>query len=1262
MAINKKIKKLIKNPKLFVKDALRNKGIEPKKAKVNGKNQFTVVSAVYGVEKYLDDYFKSFINQTLDFKQHIFLVLVDDGSLDNSAEIIKKWQKKYPKNITYIKKENGGQASARNFGLDYVKTEWVTFIDPDDFVNDVYFENIDKILQQDKYNDIGLVQCRWRIFQEAKNSYSFNHPLDFRFKNGNRIVEYKKDKNFLPSSPATSFYRFSIMRKYNIRYDEGIKPNFEDGYFSAKYFLYMPQNKIAYAADSWYNYRKRAEGGSTLDTSWENVSRFTVVPKLGYLSLLEEAEKNGEIPYALQRLIMYDIVWYFKKILNTPQSVAFLSPEEKQEFKSLVYEIFKYIDKDVIWSFELAGFWFYHKVGFLGMLKNEKPSFYMVYVDKYDENKSLLRIRYFYYGKKPLIVYKSDSGYSIPAYSKVREHYFLDDLFCYEAIEWIEINSFDKNISISLYNEDTRVSMNGKTYKGNIPISDIKAFSLKKPAINHKVLPSHIKAIRKLATTSKIQNIYRDAYVIMDRDTQADDNAEHFYRYLKENRPDLNIFFVLSSKSHDYNRLKKEGFNLLPFDSLQHRLAMLNAKYIISSHADKYVVDYMKAAYYKDMLDYKFIFLQHGIIRDDISTWLNNKEIDVFITSMPTEYNSIAGNSKYKFTEKEVALTGLARHDKLIQRTEPTENVILIMPTWRNSLVGPLANMSAQRETTDEFYQSEYAQAWKSVLHSPSLKEMADKYGYKVVFFPHVNMSIYIDWFDAPSWVEVRTHKTDPILHKLFRRAKIMITDYSSVFFEMAILKKAILYYQFDFEYMYGGNHSSQLGYFDFEKDGFGPVSYKEEDLFENLKNILENDGIAFDKYIKRMEQSLPFRDGNNRKRTIEAIENLEKPLNQNIYTKEKYIKSLEEAKQYNHTDLIEFNLEKISSKENKISSELILIYIDNMKLDKAREVLEKYNEQLNDDEKELFYQLLEQKELEKNHFSEELQNILEETSLLELTNFQNIKLLYSQKKWSLLYELCPLVQIQTIPETKQSEFYYIWGRTLRLQDDKDRALEKLAKSLSYNDREPNAALWEYASTLYEKYKGKEVKPEYVKEVFKENDYQVENITFELIKGWFDKKHYKQVSVALELIDKNSIDEELKSEFYYIWGKSYKELKRFKEALVCFKTIEKYTSSNFNILNTWAYQKGKAEIYEELFFWKDAFKIWHTLEKNQFLDDKEVDFIYGKIILCLYNLDEFDYVNKYKKIIFNRVLNNELNKDKIDLLKINNILNENNNK
>lgn len=58
-----------------------------------GKEQYTVVSAVYNVSEYLDEYFTSLVNQTINFENHIQLVLVDDGSTDNSAEIIKRWQK-----------------------------------------------------------------------------------------------------------------------------------------------------------------------------------------------------------------------------------------------------------------------------------------------------------------------------------------------------------------------------------------------------------------------------------------------------------------------------------------------------------------------------------------------------------------------------------------------------------------------------------------------------------------------------------------------------------------------------------------------------------------------------------------------------------------------------------------------------------------------------------------------------------------------------------------------------------------------------------------------------------------------------------------------------------------------------------------------------------------------------------------------------------------------------------------------------------------
>lgn len=121
------------------------------------------------------------VHQSLDFKKHIQLILVDDGSSDHSAAIIKKWQKKYPNNIHYYYKENGGQASARNLRLQYVKADWVTFIDPDDFVDVDYFKNADETIAHD--NNLKMVVANL-VFYVEKNKFlkvRDRHPLKYRF-------------------------------------------------------------------------------------------------------------------------------------------------------------------------------------------------------------------------------------------------------------------------------------------------------------------------------------------------------------------------------------------------------------------------------------------------------------------------------------------------------------------------------------------------------------------------------------------------------------------------------------------------------------------------------------------------------------------------------------------------------------------------------------------------------------------------------------------------------------------------------------------------------------------------------------------------------------------------------------------------------------------------------------------------------------------------------------------------------------------------
>lgn len=352
-------------------------------------------------------------------------------------------------------------------------------------------------------------------------------------------------------------------------------------------------------------------------------------------------------------------------------------------------------------------------------------------------------------------------------------------------------------------------------------------------------------------------------WLLMDRDYKADDNAEHLYRYIMQNHPKQKIVFALRKESSDWERLEKEGFNLVEFGSYKFEKIIKKTSKIISSHADEYLMKYITPRQ-------QFIFLQHGVIKDDISKWLNFKKIDLFITSTKAEYYSIVNNyNRYKFGKKEVVLTGLARHDALLKNNQCNARQILIMPTWRYYLSGFMISNSGVRELKEGFKQSEYFQRWNSLLNSDNLKKLCESYSYTIVFNPHFNIIPYLKDFNIPSYVKIANKNES--LQELFRNSSLMITDYSSVAFEIAYLNKPVIYYQFDKEEFFS-KHSYTKGYFNYEQDGFGPVVENEENLLKQLENLLQNDCNPFDIYKDNIDSTFAFKDGKCCERNYKAI------------------------------------------------------------------------------------------------------------------------------------------------------------------------------------------------------------------------------------------------------------------------------------------------------------------------------------------------------------------------------------------------------
>lgn len=124
----------------------------------------TVVVPVYCVEAYLERCVKSLVSQTY---RTLEILLIDDGSPDNSPAICDEWEKRDVR-IRVFHKENGGLSDARNFGILHAKGEYITFVDSDDYVADEYIEYLYELIQKENAD---TACCNFRIVTSSTEKF-----------------------------------------------------------------------------------------------------------------------------------------------------------------------------------------------------------------------------------------------------------------------------------------------------------------------------------------------------------------------------------------------------------------------------------------------------------------------------------------------------------------------------------------------------------------------------------------------------------------------------------------------------------------------------------------------------------------------------------------------------------------------------------------------------------------------------------------------------------------------------------------------------------------------------------------------------------------------------------------------------------------------------------------------------------------------------------------------------------------------------------
>lgn len=429
-----------------------------------------------------------------------------------------------------------------------------------------------------------------------------------------------------------------------------------------------------------------------------------------------------------------------------------------------------------------------------------------------------------------------------------------------------------------LYYEDGGY-MVGFSDGGTFWISPARFFSHIKRELKilMRCLRDHKFAIAGYRILSRIVRPFlrRERWIVMERIYVAGDNAECFYEFLKEHEDkDIKSYFAILKESPDYKRMKQLG-GVIAFRGFKYKLNMLLCKYIVSSQAEDNIFNAWDkdGKYIRDLYKFRSVFLQHGIIKADLSAWLNkfNKNLGMFVTSAEPEYRSVLQGG-YFYDKSVVKLTGLPRYDRLKQNITP-EKTIVFMPTWRYVLAGPVNPHTGAREYNPKFRETEYFQYYQKLIQDECLIRALKRKGYtgKFVLHPH-HMVQMKDFSDNETIRLVRGSVDYP---KEFEKNALLVTDFSSVAFDFAYLKKPVIYTHFDEDSFFEGQIYDE-GYFDYERDGLGPVCYDYDATLQTIINYVERDCRLEEKYNDRICRFYRWFDCGNCRRVYEEIRALD--------------------------------------------------------------------------------------------------------------------------------------------------------------------------------------------------------------------------------------------------------------------------------------------------------------------------------------------------------------------------------------------------
>lgn len=835
--------------------------------------EFTIIVQTHNSELGIKKTIDSLINQTLSFKKNIEIIILDYNSTDKTSEICAEYTEKYPDNIKYFQHAPSNFHDAKNIGIENAGGKYISFLEIHDYYSKDTLKNILKFIGNNK--DIDLISIPIVYF---KNNKKWRY-LNYKIKKSGKINLLEKPRYAQLLGLSTFIKKDSIN---DIRFLNS--PNENITFFSE---ILMNNPNLGICKNGTYFSKNIDEKILPPDDAIINQSGYDSFIKKNFNSIIEKClNKYKNIP----QFIQFNLINHLRLLL------AIKEASDKIDLTSLT-EIIKLIDDDVILNNVLLKnenkiFSFLLKYDCrLNEHLKDKLFLNTVFVDIYNiiENKLYILASTFNESRDIDIYINGDKiGKEELRFPQKDEcclgYKYIKD---YSIETTIPLNT-DKTFKLEFKQNNQKLHIDfsrpcnfSKTVgyaktKHYLSVLEDDEITIKKRTTSNWItqeVKSLIHIVKEHETGFEKAIPFRIAYMIsypflknkriwfyMDRPDESDDNGFALFKYAVNKDKDIKKYFILSSKNKEFDNIKKIG-DVLSYKSLKHRFLGMYVENIITSHPDNEVIYPFWGGYpfFAGLLKSNNNFLQHGLLKDNISSWLNKSKMDLslFLVSAHDEYESIF-EYPYNYDRNTVQMLGLPRFDTLEKKDD--EKQIIIMPSWRRNL---------DHKSKEYVKENEFFKHFNSLINNERLISKAKEKNYKIIFRPHPKVYEYIDLFDENGYVKIDYDKTK--YQTLFNSSSLMITDYSSVAFDFAYLYKPVIYYQYGSDYHFDVDES----YFNYETMGFGEIVKTEDELVDLIIEYIENECKIKDEYYNRIDEFFVYHDKNNCKRAYDKIKEI---------------------------------------------------------------------------------------------------------------------------------------------------------------------------------------------------------------------------------------------------------------------------------------------------------------------------------------------------------------------------------------------------